>query len=64
MKNGIIEQIRIFGDYFGVGEVGELEEKLRGVRYERESIQQALADVNVSHYLGKIEKDDFIDLMY
>ncbi|SEM90136.1 lipoate-protein ligase [Terribacillus saccharophilus] len=64
VKSGIIEQIRVFGDYFGVGEVGELEEKLKGVRYERESIQQALADVNVSHYLGKIEKDDFIDLMY
>ncbi|KAB8139053.1 lipoate--protein ligase [Gracilibacillus oryzae] len=64
VNKGIIDQCKIFGDFFGIGDVAELEEKLAGVRYERQAIDQALDEVNVSHYLGKISKEDLVGLIY
>lgn len=64
VKKGIIENCKIYGDFFGLGDVKELENKLIGVRHERKSIQKALTEIDVSYYLGKITKDEFIQLIY
>lgn len=64
VKKGIIEECKIYGDFFGIGEVEDIEEKLKGVQYNREAIEKALEDVDIQHYLGRINKDDFIKLVY
>ncbi|WP_099157310.1 lipoate--protein ligase [Virgibacillus ndiopensis] len=64
VKKGVIENCKIYGDFFGVGEVSVIEDRLTGVRHERKAIEEALADVDVPHYLGKISKEDFINLLY
>lgn len=64
VEKGFIHNCKIYGDFFGVGEVGEIEAKLTGVRYEREHIEEVLKDVNMKHYFGNIEKEEFIDLLY
>lgn len=64
VKKGIIENCTIFGDFFGVGEVKVIEDKLKGIRHERKAIEDALADVDIPHYLGKISKEDFVSLLY
>ncbi|MCR8642353.1 lipoate--protein ligase [Paenibacillus sp. N1-5-1-14] len=62
--DGRMEEMKIFGDFFGVSDVAEIEDKLRGVRYEESEIREALADVAISSYFGAITLDDFIDLMF
>lgn len=64
VKNGIIEDCTIFGDFFGVGNIVDLENKLIGLRHDRNAIEEALEDFPVSHYLGRITKEDFINLLY
>lgn len=64
VNKGRIESCKIYGDFFGVGEVAEIEELLNGVRYEREAIADALADLDVTYYFGKITKDELINLIY
>lgn len=64
VKKGIIENCKIYGDFFGLGDVEDIENKLTGVRYERKAIEKALENVDVPHYLGKISKEDFINLIY
>lgn len=64
VKSGIIENCKIYGDFFGIGEVKDIEKKLIGSRHERKSIEDALADVDVPHYLGRISKEDFVNLLY
>ncbi|MDC3417249.1 lipoate--protein ligase [Aquibacillus salsiterrae] len=64
VDKGIIKNCKIYGDFFGVGDVSELEQKLVDIRYEPKSIEVALTGFNVSHYLGKISKEDFIELIY
>ncbi|AQY50645.1 Lipoate-protein ligase LplJ [Listeria weihenstephanensis FSL R9-0317] len=60
----VIADIKIFGDFFGVGDVTEIEGKLRGVNYQRQAIEEALKDVDMKHYFGNITKEDFLDLVY
>ncbi|MDL4842785.1 lipoate--protein ligase [Aquibacillus rhizosphaerae] len=64
VEKGIIKNCKIYGDFFGVGDVSEIEQRLAETRYERQAMEVALRDVDVSHYLGKISKEDFINLIY
>ncbi|GIN84076.1 lipoate-protein ligase LplJ [Heyndrickxia sporothermodurans] len=64
VNKGIIENCKIYGDFFGVGNVQDIEEKLTGIRYERSDIDSALKDINVKHYFGNITKEELIDLIY
>ena len=64
VKKGQVEQCKIFGDFFGVGNIEEIEEKLTGIRYERQEVAKALDDVDIKHYFGNVTKEEFIDLVY
>lgn len=64
VNKGEILQCKIYGDFFGVGDVRDVEEQLEGIRYERAAIETALADIEISHYFGKITREDFIGLLY
>ena len=63
IHKGQIEKASIFGDFFGLGEVNEIEKALQGIQYERASIVNALKQINVQHYLGQITKEEFISLL-
>ncbi|MBC1225970.1 lipoate--protein ligase [Listeria booriae] len=60
----VIADVKIFGDFFGVGDVTEIEDKLRGVNYDRKTIETALQGVDIKHYFGNITLEDFLDLIY
>ncbi|TMU88169.1 lipoate--protein ligase [Bacillus sp. BHET2] len=64
VNKGKIDNCKIFGDFFGVGNVEEIEEKLTGTRYERKDIAGALEAVDIQHYFGNVTKDEFVDLVY
>ena len=64
VHKGMIQECKIFGDFFGVGDVGEIEDKLSGVQYERNAIEEALDGVDIQHYFGNIQKEEFLDLVY
>ncbi|MEH7389189.1 lipoate--protein ligase [Bacillus sp. JJ1503] len=64
VEGGTIQHCKIFGDFFGVGDVAELEERLTGLRYERSAIEKAIEDIDVKYYFGNITKEDFLNLIY
>ncbi|MBM7643840.1 lipoate-protein ligase A [Scopulibacillus daqui] len=64
VERGVIRSCKIYGDFFGVGEVSDIEERLTGVKYAKADIDKALNDIEVKHYFGDISKDDFIQLIY
>jgi lipoate-protein ligase A len=63
LQGGCIAGLRIFGDFMGRAEVRELEERLRGTRYERSAIVQALQGVQLSNYFGDVAPDDVLDVL-
>ncbi|MDM5333859.1 lipoate--protein ligase [Ureibacillus composti] len=64
VNKGIIEEVKIYGDFFGVGEVTDIEQLLLGVPYSREAIGEKLGDIDIAHYFGGITKEDFLKLVY
>ncbi|RCX20387.1 lipoate-protein ligase A [Fontibacillus phaseoli] len=64
IKDGHIQGIKIYGDFFGVGDVTDIEDKLKNVRYEENDVRAALSDIDVKHYFGNLEMDDFIGLVF
>ncbi|MCG8395881.1 lipoate--protein ligase LplJ [Bacillus atrophaeus] len=64
VKKGIIEDCSIFGDFFGVGDITDIENALIGKQYERKAIEDALEGFDMKHYFGKIGTDDFLELIY
>ncbi|KPB05012.1 lipoate--protein ligase [Bacillus sp. CHD6a] len=64
VTKGKIETCKIYGDFFGVGDVSEVENLLSGVKYEKAEISQALEGIDVKHYFGNITRDELIDLIY
>ena len=64
VNRGIIGDVHIFGDFFGVGDVSVIEESLAGVKYDRTSIAAAISQIDVPTYLGGITKEEFLQLIY
>lgn len=64
VKNGLIEDAHIYGDFFGVGDVADIENRLVGVSYDKAVISEALGDLEISTYLGGITKEQFLQLIY
>ncbi|MEH6948594.1 lipoate--protein ligase [Bacillus sp. JJ634] len=64
VNKGIIENCKIYGDFFGVGEVTDIEQKLTGVRYEKQAIDMVLEEVDVQHYFGNVTKEDILKLIF
>lgn len=64
VNKGIVENCKIYGDFFGVGDITEIEDKLTGIKYEKSEIASALEEVDIKHYFGNISKEDFINLIY
>lgn len=64
VEKGYIENLKIYGDFFGKEPVEELADHLAGLRYHPEDLKQALASVEVSDYFGNLPQDKFLNLLY
>lgn len=61
---GIIEECKIYGDFFGVEDVRDVENRLKGVRYDRAAIQEALQGVDLEPYFGGITRDELLSCFF
>lgn len=64
VKDGLIQDCRISGDFMGMADLDPLEAALRDVRYDPQDVRQALAGVDLSPYLGGISADEFVDCLF
>ncbi|GAB0170726.1 lipoate--protein ligase [Lysinibacillus sp. CTST325] len=64
VNHGIIEEVHIFGDFFGVGDMADVEQRLVGTNYDRTAIAEALTDIDIPTYFGGITTEEFLHLIY
>ena len=64
VANGEIEKAKVFGDFFGLGEIKDVENQLIGTRYEKKAIEESIDQIDLTHYFGNITKEDFLTLIY
>ncbi|EIT85827.1 hypothetical protein A374_08329 [Fictibacillus macauensis ZFHKF-1] len=61
---GVMKECKIYGDFFGVGDVTDIEQRLIGTRYDRGEIEAVLADIDMQYYFGAVSREEFLDLLY
>lgn len=64
VDRGKISDIKIFGDFFGMGEISDVEDQLRGIDYNAQSIRQTLEKIDIVHYIGDVLIDELVHLIY
>lgn len=64
VKSGIIEDIKISGDYFSVKETDELENMIKGLNYREDDIKSLLETIKLDDYITNIKNGEFISLLF
>lgn len=64
VKAGIIVEARIFGDFFGLGDIQDVEQQLSGVKYERSSVSDVLKNMDINKYFGNVTADDLVGMLF
>lgn len=60
---GRIKDIRIFGDYFGIRSISQLEELLTGTEYQQEAIAGSLSCVALEDYISGMTAEKLTQLI-
>jgi len=63
VNKGTITEAKIYGDFFGVGDIHDVEQALVGTRFERGAIREQLSQLDVKHYFGNVELEELVDLI-
>lgn len=63
-NGGIIRDIKIHGDFFGFGDVAEIETSLTGVRYNFRETNEALERLNIENIISGCDKSDILSLLF
>lgn len=61
VKNGIIQEIKFYGDYLAYGDSEEIESVLKDLRFDFEHIYSKLKKINLNNYFGEISIEEFVD---
>lgn len=62
VSGGLIEACKIYGDFFGMGDLSDVEGKIVGCHYRLEDLRSAMRTVDLRTYFGDINLDEFLTL--
>jgi lipoate-protein ligase A len=62
VKRGVIEEAKIYGDYFFSRETNEIESLLEGCTHSRDAIEKRLGTVCLNDYFNNVSVDEFLSL--
>ena len=57
-EKSVIEAIKIYGDFFGIGDVSDIEELLVGTRYEYTDVLAKLQTIDTTHYFSRMTVEE------
>ena len=64
VANGIIRNVRFYGDFFNIEDIAGLERFLVGVPHNETSIRKNLEQVNISDYLINVTIDEVVKVLF
>ncbi len=64
VDQGVVHQAKIFGDFFGLGNISDVEEALVGTKYTKEEIQKVLEELDLVRYIGNITAEELTTLIF
>ena len=63
VKDGVIKNVKFFGDFFGPQDVTQLADQLKGVKYDRDAIATVLEKAGTAQYITGIPTAEIADLL-
>lgn len=63
VQKGIIQTITIRGDFFGDGDLEEIEQSLQNVNLSEEHVRGAIKAFDIDHYIHGITLDELVDII-
>lgn len=63
VRNGVMQDVKIYGDFFGVGEIADIEKRLKGLPHQKLKVAETLAQIDFAHYFGRVTKEEFLSLI-
>lgn len=63
VEKNAIKDIKINGDFFGLGEISDVEKALVGVGYNREDLTKAFEAIDIRRYFGNVTVDILVNLL-
>ena len=63
VQNGIIRHVRLFGDFFHIGDIAGLEQLLDGTPHNESYIRLKLEQINITDYLVNITADELLQVL-
>lgn len=60
---GVIENVKFYGDFFGVRDVQELADLLKGVTYDKKSISAVINQIHINDYFMGVTNEEAIDIL-
>lgn len=64
VAQGIIQELKIQGDFFHIRDISEIEEALKDTPHEEDKIREVLNQFNLADYFRDISADDLIAAMF
>jgi lipoate-protein ligase A len=62
VQEGIITDIKFFGDFMSMRDISEVEEKLKGQKFRQQDVRDALLQIDLKEYFGSISLKDILSL--
>ena len=64
VENGVMKDVRIFGDYFNTFDTKDIENLLKNTPHEEKQIKEKLNETDFDKYFHGVEKEEFIKGMF
>ncbi|MEQ8909480.1 MAG: lipoate--protein ligase [Vicingaceae bacterium] len=64
VKKGVIQEAKIFGDFFGSKDVKEVEELLKNTEHDRDKIEAKLNSIDIDAYFHQMTVDDLMSALF
>ncbi|MDO4671037.1 MAG: lipoate--protein ligase [Aerococcus sp.] len=63
ISNEKISDLKIYGDFFGLGEISDVEQALIGLPYTEEALLEAFKNMDVNHYFGATTAEELAHII-
>lgn len=64
VKKGKILKAKIFGDFFNIRDIFELENYLTGLPHDEEHIRKKLEKLGIENYISNVSLDEFLEALF
>ena len=63
VEAGTIKNIKFYGDFFGVKDISNIEDRLKGIKYREEDIREVLSEFDLGSYFARITEDEIVKII-